>query len=58
MVMKYIDDYEVHTADDEEPNCIRCANQDSCNDGKFCGPKYGWRLYERRVKGDNNNEQY
>nr|DAM46350.1 MAG TPA: hypothetical protein [Bacteriophage sp.] len=56
--MKYIDDYEVHTADDEEPNCIRCANQDSCNDGKFCGPKYGWRLYERRVKGDNNNEQY
>lgn len=55
--MKYIDNYEVRTADDEEPICIRCVNQDLCNDGKFCGPKYGWRLYERRVKGDNN-EQY
>lgn len=35
------------TADDEEPNCIQCFNQDICKDGKLCGPKYGWRLYER-----------
>ena len=46
------------TADDEEPCCIGCFNQDICKDGKFCGPKYGWRLYERyekrEIKKDND----
>lgn len=33
-------------------------NQDVCNDGEFCGPRYGWRLYRRRVyKGDVDNER-
>lgn len=42
-------------ADDEEPLCIRCDNQNICSNTILCGPKYGWRLYERTV-GILNNE--
>ena len=43
------------TADDEEPNCIRCFNQDICKDGKSCGPRYGWRYYVRYEPKENKN---
>ena len=48
-------DYIKITADDEEPNCIRCFNQDICKDGKSCGPRYGWRYYVRYEPKENNN---
>ena len=50
-------DFDRFTADDEEPNCIRCFNQDTCGDGKKCGPKHGWCLYERYEPKQNNNKR-
>lgn len=38
----------VHTADDEEPNCMSCDNvcgsQEKCDK---CGSKYWWQHYKR-----------
>ena len=54
--MEYNSKYYIKiTADDEEPNCIRCFNQDICKDGKSCGPRYGWRYYVRYEPKENNN---
>lgn len=47
---------ETYTADNEEPNCMHCDNQDYCfrklSTGEWveeslCGADYGWRLYKR-----------
>ena len=32
------------SADDEEPNCMKCDNADRCS-GDRCGPEYGWAGY-------------
>ena len=37
------------TADHEEPCCSYCDWCSSCNDGKHCGPEYGWSRYRRTV---------
>ena len=51
--MRYLLDSIIFTADDEEPNCTVCDNQDFYGRCKNCGAKYGWRYYERR----ENNPQ-
>lgn len=35
------------TADDEEPDCGRCDNQDDQKCCEYCGPEYGWANYMR-----------
>ena len=42
-------DVIIHTADHEEPDCLRCEHV--CEAGsrhcKHCGPEYGWSEYRR-----------
>ena len=45
--MKIIGRDIVFTADDEMPDCLACDYCDYCDDGKFCGPEYGWTRYKR-----------
>ena len=38
----------IHTADDEEPDCMRCDH--CCDDDKICeecGPSFWWANYKR-----------
>ena len=35
----------IHTADDEEPNCMRCDFYDKCIPDK-CGAEHGWHNYK------------
>lgn len=44
--MKKRNGFIVFDAEDEEPNCISCDNQDKCT-GEYCGPEYGWYKYQR-----------
>lgn len=44
-------DRVVYTADDEEPDCGICTNQD-CGFCDECGPACAWHYYER-VEYDN-----
>lgn len=38
----------IFTADDEMPDCLSCDHcDDDCDNGKFCGPAYGWAGYRR-----------
>lgn len=36
-----------YNADDEEPNCGICDNQEGDWACENCGSKYGWRYYRR-----------
>lgn len=54
--MIYRDSKIILTADDEEPNCMCCDNQDKCT-GENCGPEYGWFRY-RRVKEIEDETNY
>ena len=45
--MENIGRYIVFTADDEMPDCLECDHCDYCDNGKFCGPEYGWARYKR-----------
>ena len=48
--MKIWDHCVVHTADDEELDCMMCDNcqyDDLC---KECGPEYWWQYYERHER--------
>ena len=45
--MKIIGRDIVFTADDEMPDCMECDLCDYCDNGKYCGPEYGWARYKR-----------
>lgn len=49
--------YFIFDADDEEPNCNNCDNQDACIRynvaDKSCGPSKGWYRYERWEKDED-----
>ena len=46
--MEIIGRYIVYTADDEMPDCMVCDQCcDDCDNGKHCGPEYGWAGYRR-----------
>lgn len=44
--MKILDHCVIYTADDEEPDCGICDNQD-CGYCDQCGSTYWWHYYER-----------
>ena len=43
-------DIIILTADDEEPNCIKCDNLTELLRCRWCGAEFGWANYERSVK--------
>lgn len=45
--MKYTRNTIIWTADDEEPDCGICDNQDCYGRCENCGAEFGWRYYER-----------
>ena len=45
--MKYTRNTIIWTADDEEPDCGICDNQDIYGRCKECGAEFGWKYYER-----------
>ena len=49
----------IFTADDEMPDCLACDYCDDCDNGKYCGPEYGWAGYRRTEwisKGEEEND--
>ena len=40
-------EYKVFTVADEMPDCLTCDHCDDCDNGKCCGPEYGWARYRR-----------
>ena len=55
--MKIIGRDIVFTADDEMPDCLACDRCDYCDNGKLCGPEYGWARYVRTERiGEENAE--
>lgn len=50
--MKYFGNNIIWTADDEEPNCNVCDNQDCPGRCDCCGSSYAWQYYERAVNGE------
>ena len=54
--MKILDHCIIYTADDEEPDCGMCDNQDCEHYCDRCGPAYWWLHYER-IERDSENEQ-
>ena len=47
----------IFTADDEMPDCLSCDHCDYCDNGKCCGPEYGWARYERTERIERNDLQ-
>ena len=45
-----------YTADDEEPECRNCDNQDGQKVCENCGPEYGWAGYIRSDLEVEKNE--
>ena len=45
-----------YTADDEEPECRNCDNQDGQKICENCGPEYGWAGYIRSDLEVDENE--
>lgn len=45
-----------YTADDEEPECRNCDNQDGQKVCDHCGPEYGWSGYIRSDLEVEKNE--
>ena len=45
--MEIIRNRVIYMADDEEPNCLVCNNQDCDVCCENCGPKFGCAYYER-----------
>ena len=45
--MKYTRNTIIWTADDEEPDCGICDNQDCYGRCENCGAEFGWKYYER-----------
>lgn len=45
--MKYTHNTIIWTADDEEPDCGVCDNQEGCDCCENCGAEFGWKYYER-----------
>ena len=45
-----------YTADDEEPECRNCDNQDGQKVCENCGPEYGWAGYIRSDLEIDENE--
>ena len=45
--MKYTRNTIIWTADDEEPDCGICDNQDCYGCCENCGAEFGWKYYER-----------
>ena len=54
--MKIIGRDIVFTADDEMPDCLECDLCDYCDDGKYCGPEYGWARYKRTERAEEEND--
>lgn len=46
-----------YTADDEEPECRNCDNQDGQKVCGNCGPEYGWAGYSRSDLEVDDNER-
>ena len=54
--MEIIGRYIIFTADDEMPDCMECDRCDNFDNGKCCGPEYGWARYRRTEEvGQNDN---
>lgn len=53
--MKIIGGDMVFTADDEMPDCLECDFCDYCDNGKYCGPEYGWARYKRTERLEKKN---
>ena len=53
MERKYIEEYDkickIYTADDEEPNCVKCDHQFSDTMCAMCGPEHSWNWYKRNL---------
>lgn len=52
--MKILDHCVIYTADDEEPDCMRCDHcqgSDLCSE---CGPEHWWHYYEREEQNSEN----
>ena len=50
--MKYLcNNIIVLTADDEEPDCLKCVNCMNSDEFccKYCGAQNGWNEYERHI---------
>lgn len=47
--MEIKDGYLFLTADDEEPDCMKCdyCTQENCE--IWCGPRNGWDNYHRKI---------
>lgn len=56
--MKILDGWVIYNADDEEPNCGVCDNQDFMYCCDRCGPTYWWRHYERKEQNSEINKLY
>lgn len=54
--MEYTSRSVIYTADDEEPNCGICDNQDCPGRCEHCGAEYGWYYYEREEERSDLNE--
>ena len=49
----------VFTADDEDPKCGRCDNQDDACCAEYCGPEHGWYGYQRtEYKVDDKHDGF
>jgi hypothetical protein len=55
--MEIIGRYIIFTADDEMPDCLMCDRCDHSDNGKYCGPEYGWARYERTERIEINDLQ-
>lgn len=54
--MKYTHNTIIWTADDEEPNCGFCDNQNCYGCCKACGAEFGWKYYEREENDSRLNK--
>ena len=53
--MEYTSRSVIYTADDEEPNCMICDNQDMPDRCAHCGAMYGWYYYKREEERPDLN---
>lgn len=54
--MKYTCNTIIWTADDEEPDCGVCDNQDCDGCCENCGAEFGWKYYERKEDNPELNK--
>ena len=56
--MEAFDNCVIYTADDEEPDCNVCDNQDCTYYCEWCGPTYWWRHYKRKEQNSELSKLY